>query len=291
MTEKVQILLLLFLLVVLSFEASAADRFYMPDFEIAPGETKEIQIYLDNEVSYTGFQCDVYLPEGISATNWALTDRITNHTLSSATLASGAVRIICFSITSAHLTGNEGALVTVSLTADNSLTVGDVHTVTLRNINFAETDATGHILPDTSCSVTIVPPIVLAERIELNQDNCLAIVGDTILLEATIYPDDVTEKAVVWEVSDQTKVSIETLANMRARVVVLQAGIATITVRTIDGSDLSASCSIDIYSDVNKVSSDSENVEYYDIRGLRVVQPRTGVYIVVEGNTVKKVAL
>ena len=140
-----------------------------------------------------------------------------------------------------------------------------------------------------NCIVTVEP--TLAEEIVLEPYEIVAIVGDTIELTATIYPKTVTEKAVLWTVSDETVAHIELLSNLCARVVVLREGVATIEVRTIDGTDLTATCTVNIYSHVNKVITDSEEVEYYDLGGLKVAHPSKGIYIVRQGQNVKKVVL
>ena len=42
------------------------DKFYIPDFSMLPGETKEVAVILDNETTFSAFQTDIYLPEGLS---------------------------------------------------------------------------------------------------------------------------------------------------------------------------------------------------------------------------------
>ena len=160
------------------------------------------------------------------------------------------------------------------------------HQVGTATITATTTDGTNH---SASCEVTVEP--TLAEEIVLEPYEIVAIVGDTIELTATIYPKTVTEKAVLWTVSDETVAHIELLSNLCARVVVLREGVATIEVRTIDGTDLTATCTVNIYSHVNKVITDSEEVEYYDLGGLRVAHPSKGIYIVRQGQNVKKVVL
>ncbi len=44
---------------------AAIDRFYIEDFTISSGETRTISILLENEIEYTAFQSDIYLPEGL----------------------------------------------------------------------------------------------------------------------------------------------------------------------------------------------------------------------------------
>lgn len=46
--------------------ANAENKFYIDDFSIEAGETKEIAINLDNDVLFSCFQADIYLPEGLT---------------------------------------------------------------------------------------------------------------------------------------------------------------------------------------------------------------------------------
>ncbi|MBP3350746.1 MAG: leucine-rich repeat protein, partial [Bacteroidaceae bacterium] len=138
-----------------------------------------------------------------------------------------------------------------------------------------------------TCEVTV--EATLATSITLDQTNITAMEGETVVLTATIYPDDATEKGVVWSVSDATIATIEPLDNLSAKITVLKKGVATITAETIDGSNLSATCTIDVYSDIEALLRDSEDVEYYDLNGFRVENPTRGIYIVKQGDFVRKV--
>lgn len=140
-----------------------------------------------------------------------------------------------------------------------------------------------------SCRVTVNPKLV--ETITLDKENIVAIVGDTITITATINPLDATEPRLLWEVSDATVVDMEVLTDVSIQVVILREGVATITAGTIDGSNLSATCTINIYSGINNATTDAQEVEYYDLSGRRVLHPEHGVYIVKSGGMVRKVIL
>ena len=58
--------LLLAGLAIVSMNAFAENRLYVPDFEINPGETKTIQLRGITEFEMGGFQCRILLPEGLS---------------------------------------------------------------------------------------------------------------------------------------------------------------------------------------------------------------------------------
>ncbi|MBR5101660.1 MAG: hypothetical protein IK092_00870, partial [Muribaculaceae bacterium] len=58
------IMMTLCLMTVLGIKAQ--DSFYINDFSIEAGETKEVEIILDNAMVFTALQADIFLPEGLS---------------------------------------------------------------------------------------------------------------------------------------------------------------------------------------------------------------------------------
>ena len=137
--------------------AAASDRFYLENFSIAAGETRTVGILLDNEAVYTAFQADLYLPEGLTATNITLTDREdASHTLSLSNLPDGGKRLLSYSIRVKPYSENSGALVTMDITASGNW-MGPA-TIALHNIIF--TAITGAELPfaDETCAVTLRNP-------------------------------------------------------------------------------------------------------------------------------------
>ena len=110
--------ILFIMAMILAFGAAATDRFYIEDFTINPGETITVSIQLDNEVSYTAFQSDLFMPEGLTATNFALTDRKnSNHTFTATILPDGGIRLLSYSLKLKTYSDNSGALVTFDVTS------------------------------------------------------------------------------------------------------------------------------------------------------------------------------
>jgi len=89
---------------------------------IAAGETRKVTIALDNAMTYTAFQLDMQLPDGLTASNFALTSRAGSHALDANVLEDGTQRVMCYSPMLATIDGNEGALLTFEVTA-----MGDVN--------------------------------------------------------------------------------------------------------------------------------------------------------------------
>ena len=110
-----------------------ADNLTVPSVVLNAGETKDVTINLNSsEKRYVAFQFDVVLPEGVSIAkkdNGKLkislnADRINDHTLTVQDLGSGSYRLLCFSMTNAELYGTSGALLNMTLQADESASVG-----------------------------------------------------------------------------------------------------------------------------------------------------------------------
>ena len=84
-----------------------------------------------------------------------------------------------------------------------------------------------------------LPPI-LSNSITLDKYNADMKVGETITLNATILPENVTNKTVEWTSSDETIVVVDE----NGMVTAIEVGEATITATTTDGTNLSASCKV-----------------------------------------------
>ena len=132
---------------------------YIEDFEINPGETKEIQIMLDNATAFSALQADIYMPEGLNIEKrssgkyrFSLNpDRIEDHSVSSSTRPDGAIRILVASQGSEELYGNEGYIVSFKVTADDGF-VGP-HSIEMKNIVASTAQAVENEINDWMCAV------------------------------------------------------------------------------------------------------------------------------------------
>ena len=211
------------------------DRLYINDFSIAAGETKAVEIQLDNATTFTALQADIYLPDGLSIEQedgeylFELTDRkARNHTISSTLLSSGAVRILIASQTVKEISGNSGALVTFNIIADASLS--GTKTIELRNVVATTPQGIEHQLPATTCTVTasggsVTPPDPQPEGVALNTTMARLQLGETLQLVNT------TGAAVTWTSSNPAAVTVD--AN--GLVTALANGMAAITATDAQG--------------------------------------------------------
>lgn len=79
----------------------------------------------------------------------------------------------------------------------------------------------------------------VATNITLNQSSIRLKEGESATLVATIYPESVVEKGVEWSSSNKDVVIVN-----NGMVTAIKVGTATITARTIDGSNLEATCNV-----------------------------------------------
>ena len=101
-----------------------------------------------------------------------------------------------------------------------------------------------------SCKVTVVP--TLAVSIELDQTEASVEEKSEFQLTATILPEHTTNKEVAWSSSDKWVASVDNTG----LVTMYSAGEVVITATTTDGTNLSATCRINVYSGIDGVEGD-----------------------------------
>ena len=93
---------------------------------------------------------------------------------------------------------------------------------------------------------------VHATSITLDKEKMEMMTGETLSIVATILPDNATNKEVAWSSSDIQVASVDNTG----LVTMYSAGEAIITATTTDGTNLSATCYINVYSGINGVYDD-----------------------------------
>ena len=140
----------------------AEDKLYIEDFTIQQGETKTVEVLLDNpETAYRDVQFDLYLPQGISVATdnegeylYELGSRCTsNHVLMLAEVDDHYVGML-YSSGSAPLTGNSGAVISLTLKADENAKAGKVKGY-FRNVSLSKKNATGPTYEEFAFNITI----------------------------------------------------------------------------------------------------------------------------------------
>lgn len=143
----------------------ADNRFYIPDFTMEPGETKDVSIMLDNTDQLSAFQADVVLPSALSIVKqydeeaeeevfFMLSSRkSSSHDLLCADKGNGVYRLLTNSSKGKCFTGNSGALVTFKVMASESFS--GTTSIKLSNVIFSDLTTKGYPVAEEVCNVEI----------------------------------------------------------------------------------------------------------------------------------------
>ena len=118
-----------------------------------------------------------------------------------------------------------------------------------------------------SCSVTVKQSSVLATSISLNKTSAEINTGGTLQLTATVLPSNATNKTVTWSTSNSTVATV----NSNGLVTAKSPGNATITATTTDGSNLSASCAVNVVVPVTSISLDKTSAELVKGNAMKLI--------------------
>ncbi len=98
-----------------------------------------------------------------------------------------------------------------------------------------------------SCSVTVVAPV---EGITLSETSAAIDEGGTLQLTATVAPENASNKSLAWTSDDETVATVSSSGLVKA----MAKGTAVITAKAIDGSDVSATCTIEVRKPLKSIS-------------------------------------
>lgn len=143
-------------------EASAAlaprfgqshDALHVADFTLNRGEEKTIAVEISNTVDFSAFQMNMHLPYGVSLKKAALTSRATEgHAVMYNEIEPGNIAMIAFAASTDNFYGNDGAVLMLTLKADNNF-CGD-GAIEFTGIKLAESDGYGRKVDNTSARIS-----------------------------------------------------------------------------------------------------------------------------------------
>lgn len=121
--------------------------------------------------------------------------------------------------------------------------------------------------------------------------------GESFQINATILPEDATDKTLEWSSSDDEIATVDETG----LVSVLKEGNCVITARTTDGSDLTAACHISITTGMEEILFDSTaTVDVFTLDGVKIKSDckrnnlddlTSGIYLLRKGNKVEKLII
>lgn len=152
-----RIILAIVSLLALVNQVSAEDKVTIENFSISVGETKEVSITLDNDVAYAAFQFDLYLPEGLTVTEYSADNtRIPKGTtLEMNKQDAGFYRFVAAAMDLEEIKGNSGSIITIKVMADENL-AGGTMTGYFRKVKLSKLDGTGVSYAEMSFPIAVL---------------------------------------------------------------------------------------------------------------------------------------
>lgn len=147
-------------------EDTPTNYVFLAESKGAAGKDATLSLMMNNKVMVTGYQCDVYLPAGVTFAKgedgFEKIELSTKRTTSKDTdyfsyrkQESGAMRILCSSTTNKTFSGNEGEVATMVVHLDKDLTPGE-YPVILRNIVLSDPQAQTYRNDEMRAILTVV---------------------------------------------------------------------------------------------------------------------------------------
>ena len=141
----------------------ADDKMFITDFEIKPDETKVVDIQLTNpDAQYRDVQFDLYLPSGITWMQDEYEDFLcenaarctSNHSNAVSSIEANHYRCVLNSMKKAPLSGNSGAILTITLKASKNLAAGNYKGY-FRQVMLSKADGTGPTYDEFFFNITV----------------------------------------------------------------------------------------------------------------------------------------
>lgn len=190
---------------------------------------------------------------------------------------------------------------TVQLTATALPQDADIRTITWKSSNpeIASVDSTGKVygvsagnavitaisnmVPDVTatCNITVLQR---ARQVYLDNYNISLLRGESTQLNATVWPEDTSDKTVTWSSSDPAIATVD----QNGLVTTTQAGIVTITATCADGSGQSTSVDITVEKEL-EIQGQIDDQVYYTgdatkaVIGSLIVSPASVMRIASNG--------
>ena len=170
--------------------------FVINDTTVMAGSAFTMPVELKNSCEVTAFQCDIYLPEGITLQKnnkdkYEISldeNRKDDHTITVAEQPDGSIRIVVASLSSSTFSGTEGTLLNMALLAAED-TSGEKN-IAIKNVYISEANGKRHDLADAEATVTIQT----YTPADVNNDGMIAV--DDVVLTINAVLGNVPENFV-----------------------------------------------------------------------------------------------
>ena len=223
----------------------------MADFELRGGETKKVELSMDNATEVSALSLEMRLPQGFSVGldrrgNPAVTqtDRAYDQMLK-ANVEGQVLKVATLS--NEAYDGTSGAVLVVPIVASETVAAG-TYTINIYNVKFSSPAGKLYDVGSASCRITV--PATMVETVTLPSAEETLRAGETLTLTPTVLPANATTKALEWTTDNADVATVD-----NGVVTGVSVGEANITATATDGSGASATCKVTVTPGEVKVAS------------------------------------
>lgn len=146
-------------------QMSAEDNVTIKDFSISADETKTVNIELESDVVYAGFQFELSLPDGITVSEYCTnTDRIPESTtLTMTKQTNGSYLFLAAAMGRENIVGTSGSIIQIKVTADKNLANGSLSGY-FKNVKLSILEGTGKKYAEMSFPITVLEPSTVTAK-------------------------------------------------------------------------------------------------------------------------------
>ena len=178
------------------------------------GEQVVVAVNMDNVDEIRGFQFDMFLPTGVTFAvdedGYELIELSEErasrlHSFRNNIQADGSMRVLCYANSSAVFSGNDGAVLYITLNVAEEMLDGD-YVVETRNIALVGSGGVEYNIPLTASSITIESYIMG----DVNKDGRVSVSDITTVVDAILYESTDT----AYDVNGDSRVSVSDITTV-----------------------------------------------------------------------------
>lgn len=217
------------------------------------GTTQTLHLSLDNAIKLIGFQCDLYLPEGLSlsgsaennygaAINSKNASNQSTHTIKIEKIENGHYRFITYQTTAKGQFSQNDDLVTINIDVANDFEEGEIWFKNIvGSISRGLGDSTYEGIDGyDKCFFAKIPEVPVTS-IALDKTEVTLRAAQTTSFTVTFNPVNATNKKVTWTSSDPDVATV----SANGVVTAVKVGVATITATTANGMTATAKVTVE----------------------------------------------
>ena len=170
--------------------SDATGRLYMNDLLMSDGvQQKTLSLQLEHAANFIGFQCDIYLPAGMTIVRdendlpMVALNGVSSHRLSSRLLDNGALRVVVYSLQNDDLSVLESNIVNLTVMTDGTMVDGS--TIDIRDIRLVRKGNGEYMPSDASASIHFNVPTAI-DNILLAKGMKVRAAGHYLVIESSV---------------------------------------------------------------------------------------------------------